>query len=357
VTDAPHFADARILVVDDQAPNVMLLERLLERWQYRNVMGTTDSGEVLELCERVRPDLVLLDLQMPAPDGYEVMRQLEPWTRGAARLPICVLTADVTPEARRRALSMGARDFLTKPFDHDEVRLRVANLLEIRRAQLDLQEQNLTLDQRVRSRTRDLERAREETLERLALAGEYRDDDTGEHAQRVGRTVAELAARLGLPAAEVAVLHRAALLHDIGKIGIADTILLKPGRLTDDEFTLMQTHTLVGADILGGTSSDVLEVSAVIARTHHEHWDGTGYPDGLDRDEIPLPGRLTAVADVFDALTHDRPYKEAWPLDAAVAEMGRLSGTHFDPAVIEVFLALDHEALLARVGDDGLPSG
>jgi len=354
MSDLPPFPEARILVVDDQAPNVTLLQRLLERWRYPNVIGTTDSSRVVGLYEELEPDLILLDLQMPDPDGFEIMRLLEPAMRGEARLPICVLTADITPEAKRRALSMGARDFLTKPFDHDEVRLRVANLLETRRAQLDLREQNVSLDQRVRARTLDLERARGETLERLALAGEYRDDDTGEHAQRVARTVCLLAERLGLPDEQLAVLLRASPLHDIGKIGISDTILLKPGKLTDDEFALMQTHAIIGADILGGTSSDVLEASAEIARTHHERWDGTGYPAGLAGEDIPLAGRLTAVADVFDALTHDRPYKAAWPVADAAAEIRRLAGSHFDPAVVEAFLELDPDALLGPVeADDG----
>jgi putative two-component system response regulator len=344
-----RFPDARILAVDDQPANVVLLERLLRRWEYKHVATTTTSSEVLGLVERQVPDLLLLDLHMPEPDGFEVMRLLEPWTRGADRLPVLVLTADVTPDTKQRALAAGARDFLTKPFDPVEVALRVENLLDARTMHHQLRRSNETLEDRVRARTHELESARRDTLDRLVLAGEFRDDDTQEHAHRVGRTVALLARRLGLPDGEADLLRRSAPLHDIGKIGISDTILLKPGRLTADEYELMKTHAVIGEQILAGSSSRVLETSAAIALTHHERWDGNGYPRGLSGEAIPLAGRLTAIADVFDALTHDRPYKAAWPVDEAVAEVRRVRGTQFDPALVDAFGALDHEALLAAV--------
>ena len=340
---------ARIVVVDDRPDNVMVLEHLLAGWRHPNVFGTSASREAVALIERVEPDLVLLDLQMPQPDGYEIMRRLEARIRGSDQLPVLVLTADISTEAKRRALTLGARDFLTKPFDPDEVRMRVDNLLELRQAHLQLREQNVSLEHRVSARTTELERARAETLERLSLAAEFRDDDTGQHAARVGRTVAMLAERLSLSEPEVTRLRRAAPLHDIGKIGIPDSILLKNGRLARSEFERMKEHTVIGAEIVAGSSSDVLELSAVIARTHHEHWDGGGYPNGLAGDEIPLAGRLTAVADVFDALTHERPYKPAWPVGDAVAEMRRLRGTQFDPAVLDAFSGIDHDHLLEPV--------
>jgi putative two-component system response regulator len=238
---------------------------------------------------------------------------------------------------------------LTKPFDPIEVELRIRNLLDTRRLQLALQRQNQTLEERVEARTHDLDLARLETLERLALAGEYRDDNTHEHAQRVGRTVALLAGSIGLDSVEVERLRRAAPLHDIGKIGIPDAILLKPARLDEHEYELMKAHTTIGHQILTGSGSQVLQLSAEIALTHHERWDGKGYPNALAGEAIPLAGRLTAVADVFDALMHRRPYKEAWPLDAALAEIGVGSGRRFDPAVIEAFRTLDAEALLAPI--------
>lgn len=340
---------ARLLVVDDQAANIMLVEHLLAHWGYDDVVSTTDSARVIDLCREQLPDLVLLDLHMPDPDGFEILRRLEPWIRGPDRLPVLVLTADVTVETRRRALSCGARDFLTKPLDAVEVELRVANLLETRRLQLELQQQALSLEQRVEERTRVLERTRLQTLERLALAGEYRDDETHEHALRVGRTAALLARRIGMPETEVEAISRAAPLHDIGKIGLPDTILLKRGRLTPDEFELMKTHAVIGEHLLAGTSFVILEMSASIALTHHERFDGTGYPQGLAGEEIPSAGRLVALADVFDALTHDRPYKAAWPVATAVAEIRSLAGTHFDPVVVEAFLTLDPMLLMSSV--------
>ena len=348
----PPFADARILIVDDQPANVMLLERLLQLWEYENILTTQDSSRVVPLVEAEVPDLVLLDLHMPAPDGFEVMRLLEPWTLGPERLPILVLTADATTETKRRALAAGARDFLTKPFDHTEVGLRVGNLLEIRRLHVELQDHNLLLEDRVRARTVEVEQARLETLERLVLAGEFRDDDTNQHAQRLGRTAGVLAERLGLPTAEADLIRRSTPLHDIGKIGVPDTILMKPGRLTPDEYEVMKTHAVIGEQILSGGSSLVLQESATIALTHHERWDGGGYPSGLQGESIPLGGRLAALADIFDALTHRRPYKAAWPVDDAVAEIRRLRGSHLDPAVVDAFDGLDHAALLEPVDED-----
>src|SRR3954447_11241692 len=219
----------------------MVLEHLLAGWRYPNVFGTTSSAQAVELVARVDPDLVLLDLQMPAPDGYEVMRRLEARIRGAERLPVLVLTADISRDAKRQALALGARDFLTKPFDPDEVRMRVDNLLELRAAHLQLRDQNLALEHRVVARTLELERARTETLERLSLAAEFRDDDTKQHAARVGRTVALLAEQFCLDDDEVARLRCAAPLHDIGKIGVPDSILLKSGGLTPEEYELMKT--------------------------------------------------------------------------------------------------------------------
>ena len=338
---------ARILVVDDQAPNVILLERMLAQWGYEHVTTTTQSHEVPALAPELQPDLILLDLQMPKPDGFELMEILAPFSAGPPRVPVLVLTADATQATRQRALAAGASDFLSKPLDPIEVRLRISNLLETRRLQIDLLGQNQMLENAVRERTKDLEHARLELMERLALAAEYRDDNTQEHARRVGRTVALIGQALGLPYDEVDVLLQAAPLHDIGKIGIPDAVLLKRAQLTLEEFALMKSHTTIGAQILSGSEFPILNAGEVIARTHHERWDGGGYPFGLAGDEIPLPGRLVAVADAFDALAHERPYKDAWPVDQAVAEIQAGAGTHFDPSVVAAFLMLDHAALLA----------
>lgn len=328
----------RILIVDDQTENVVLLERLLAVSGFANVLGTTDSAKVVALCAEEQPDLLLLDLQMPHPDGFEVMRQLEPWTRDTTRMPILVLTADNTRDTKTRALSSGASDFLTKPFDTTEVVLRVKNLLLTRMQSLELRDQNLLLERRVRERTRALEEARLEVVDRLALAAEYRDDSTGEHTKRVGRSAALIARRLDLPEETVELLQLAAPLHDMGKIAISDTILAKPGALSPDELEAVKVHTTVGGEILGRSRSDLLRMSEEIALTHHEWWDGSGYPSGLKGEQIPLSGRIVALADVFDTLTHKRPWKPPWPHQRALAEIERLRGRQFDPQVVDAFL-------------------
>jgi len=286
---------------------------------------------------------------MPKPDGFELMEILTPLIATAPRVPVLVLTADATPGTRQRALSAGASDFLSKPLDPIEVRLRISNLLETRRLELEMLSQNQLLEASVRARTDDLERARLELLERLAVAAEYRDDNTQEHAQRVGRTVALLGRSMALTGADVEVLLRAAPLHDIGKIGVPDAILLKASPLTEEEFGVMRAHTAIGAQILSGSEFELLQTAERIAASHHERWDGGGYPRGLAGEQIPLAGRLVALADVFDALVHERPYKPAWPLEQAIEEILSLRGTHFDPDVVAAFEALDHDALMTPI--------
>jgi putative two-component system response regulator len=337
---------AKILIVDDGEANVMLLEETLTQAGYTELTSTTNSSDVVALCAGKSPDLILLDLHMPHPDGYEVMELLAPWIE-ARWFPILVLTADITPAAKERALSSGARDFLTKPFDMTEVLLRIKNLLEVRFLQLELRKQNLTLEQRVYERTEELHAARLDALERLAVAAEYRDDDTREHTRRVGQTSALIARELGFPEDEIELVRIAAPLHDIGKIGIPDSILLKPGKLTSQEFARMQDHVSIGRSIVSGSDSPILEMAEQIILVHHEWWNGNGYPTGLEGSEIPITGRIVAVADVFDALTHDRPYKKAWTVEAALHEMRALSGTQFDPSVVEAFETLDHLELLS----------
>jgi putative two-component system response regulator len=329
----------RILIVDDQPANVELLEAILDGAGYKDVLGTTDPREVIRLHHEFEPDLILLDLMMPHMDGFAVMSQLAARIPAGEYLPVLVLTADITSEARARALSAGAKDFLTKPLDHLEVLLRIRNLLETRQLHLQLAAQNRMLDERVRSRTRDLEEARIEILDRLALAAEFRDDDTGQHTLRVGITSARIAECLDEAPSQVELIRRAAPLHDVGKIGIPDAILLKPGKLTPAEWRIMQTHATVGTRILRGSQAPVLQMAEQIALCHHERWDGTGYPTGFGGPDIPLAARIVAVADVYDALTHDRPYKTAWPPMDAIAEIRRQSGIQFDPDIVNAFLS------------------
>jgi putative two-component system response regulator len=347
--DSETLKNARILIVDDQVANIELLQRMLEHDGYAAVESTTDSTSVVPMCAQQPPDLLILDLHMPEVDGFDVLAELKPWFQGRW-FPVLVVTADVTTEAKQRALRDGARDFLTKPFDMVEVLLRIRNLLEVRFHQLEARKQNLMLEQLVYDRTRDLDEARLEALSRLALASEYRDDVTGEHTQRVGRTSAAIARTLGLPDVQVALIRHAAPLHDVGKIGLRDSVLMKKGRLTEEERAEMQTHVSIGRSILSGSHAPLLKMAEEIAWTHHERWDGKGYLTGLTGDQIPLSGRIVAIADVYDALTHDRPYKEAWPIDQAVTQIMAESGTHFDPLVVDAFRALDKNELLAPVG-------
>ena len=333
---------ARILIIDDQPANTLLLEGILEEEDYQSYRSITDSRQALPVFLEYQPDLILLDLQMPHLDGFEVMKQLRPRIPLDTFFPILVLTADINPETKRQALTEGAIDFLTKPFDATEVILRIRNLLQTRALHLQLQNQNQLLDKRVRERTLELEETQLEILERLALAAEYRDDDTGDHTNRVGQMSAQIAKALHLPEAEVALIRHAAPLHDVGKIAIPDAILLKPGKLTLEEFEHMKTHTTLGAKMLSGGRFPLLQMAEEIALTHHEHWNGNGY-FGWIGEAIPVAGRIVAVADVFDALTHERPYKKAWSYAEALAEIHRQNGEQFDPHVVEAFLSV-HEA-------------
>ena len=328
---------SRILIIDDQPSNIALLEGILQEEDFTCYRSVFDSREALPAFLEYLPDLVLVDLQMPYMDGFEVMKQLQACISPHDYLPILVLTADITPQAKRRALTEGAMDFLTKPFDAMEVVLRIRNLLQTRSLHLQLQNQNQILDQKVRERTVELESTQLEILERLALAAEYRDDDTGEHTKHVGQVCGRIAEALGWSPADVELIRRAAPLHDVGKIAISDLILLKPAKLTPEEFTCMKTHTTLGAKMLSGGTFPLLKLAEQIALTHHERWDGSGYI-GLREEEIPMVGRIVAVADVFDALISERPYKRPWSVQEAIAEIRRQSGAQFDPRVVEAFL-------------------
>jgi putative two-component system response regulator len=336
--DHGAFQNARILIVDDQPANVRLLEALLTKVGYRHLRSTTQSRLATGLYTEFQPDLILLDLHMPDLDGFAVMDQLRSVLADDIYLPILVLTADINENVRRRALASGAHDFLNKPFDATEVQLRIANLLRTRFLHVQLAEQNELLERKVRQRTKELEQARLEILQRLSLAADYRDDTTGDHIRRVGESSAQIARCLDLPADRVELIRQAAPLHDIGKLGVSDAILRKPGALTPEEFAHVKTHTTIGQQILADSDVPVLQLARDIAQTHHEKWDGTGYPDGRRGEAIPLAGRIVAVADVFDALTHQRPYKTAWPLERAIDEIVNQRGRHFDPTVVDAFL-------------------
>jgi putative two-component system response regulator len=329
--------NARILIVDDQEANVMLLERLLATAGYNNLMSTMDSRQVLLIFGKFQPDLILLDLNMPHLDGYAVMQQIGPRMKEGEYLPILVLTAEINAEAKQKALTTGAKDFLTKPLDATEVLLRIRNLLETRYLHLRMQDQKQLLEEQVEEKTHELEQARVEILEKLAMAAEFRDDPTGEHPKRVGELAGILARAAGLPKAQVELIRQAAPLHDVGKIAVSDAILRKPGPLTPEEFEQVKLHASLGARILSGSQVPLLQLAEEIALYHHERWDGTGYAN-LREQAIPVAARIVAIADAFDVMTHDRPYRKAVSKADAMAEMTAQSGRQFDPRLVEAFL-------------------
>jgi putative two-component system response regulator len=348
IREETRHPEARIFIVDDEKPNVALLEDMLASAGYWHIVSATDPTRALDIVDGFDPDLILLDLHMPKIDGFELMARLRTVAQNAD-VPIIVLTADATPAAKHRALSVGAQDFLSKPFDVREVLLRIQNMLDSRFLHKDLREEKEHLEHRVRERTKDLEEAQTEAFERLALAAELRDDDTGQHTRRVGATAALVAQALGQDAADVAMIQRAAALHDVGKIGIPDSILLAPRKLTPEEFEIVKTHTQLGAHILSGSRIPALVMAEEIAWSHHERWDGTGYA-GVAGEAIPLVGRITTVVDVFDALTHERPYKRAWTVDEAISEIDQQRGRQFDPFVVAAFMDVQEVAASISVG-------
>ncbi len=349
--------ESRILIVDDEPANLQLLERLLETEGYSNVLAVGDPRDVALLWDAYKPDLLLLDLMMPYLNGFTVMQQLKDdgSIGNGDYVPIMVLTADATSQTLDRALTSGANDFLTKPFDHNEVQLRVRNLLETRALHVALAESNVVLERTVRERTEhlskslaDLKSSREETIKRSSIACELRDDDTGRHIQRMSRYCGILASAVGLNEAGGGIMEMASQMHDVGKIGIPDAVLMKPGKLDPEERVIMEQHAKIGYGVLSGSDSDLLILAASIALTHHEWVDGGGYPRGLAGHDIPIEGRIAAIADVFDALTNNRVYRPRFPVRKALEIMEADRGTHFDPDLLDMFVKVLPEILEAQ---------
>ena len=328
--------DANILIVDDHAANVALLSKILKQAGYQNVFSTTDSEQALALYQDHNIDLLLLDIRMPRLDGFEVMLQLQSLVNHDY-LPIIVLTAELTKETRSKALSRGAKDFLTKPFDYEEVLLRIRNILEVRILHNQIRQQNENLEDAVKKRTQELEDSRLEIIQRLGVAAEYKDNETGNHVLRMSKFSQLLAKAAGLSDEFADIILYTAPMHDIGKIGIPDRVLLKPGKLDAEEWEIMQSHVTIGGEILSGSDSKLMVTARNIALSHHEKWDGSGYPNGTSGEDIPIEGRICAICDVFDALTSERPYKEAWPIEKAMNLIREESGRHFDPTLTILF--------------------
>lgn len=336
--DAADILMASILIVDDIDANVLLLTRMLASAGYSSITSTSDPLEVCELYRKNRYDLVLLDLQMPGMDGFQVMdglKDVEP----EGFLSVIVITAQ--PEHKLRALRSGAKDFISKPFEQAEVLARVNNILNVTLMQKMLHNYNEQLEERVRTRTADLQKSYQETIFTMMRAAEYKDEDTGAHVQRIGYFCRELATILGQDKEFIHMIFFASPMHDIGKIGIPDHILLKPGMLTPEEWTVMKSHTVMGSKILGSSQSPYLKMGAEIALNHHECWDGGGYPNGLSGESIPLAARIMYICDIYDALRSRRPYKAAFDhpkaLDIISHGDNRTLPIHFDPTVSAAF--------------------
>lgn len=344
MTTSPcNFPDARILVIDDNPDNVRLVERVLQHVGYKRIIVMTDPGLAMRSVREAEPDLLLLDIRMPKHDGYEILSMMREPNSSLESVPVLVFTADKSAIARPKAFDAGASDFLTKPGDVEEIILRVRNFLHIRSLHLQLAASKAELESRVLERTKELSNARMEALEVLARAAEYRDDVTGWHAKRVGELSAMIARQMKLPGDLVEAVHLAAPLHDVGKIAVPDSILLSEGKLDEKQLVLMRRHTTVAKVIFGDAVSPLMRLALEIATCHHEQWNGAGYPEGLHGEAITLSARIVAVADVYDALTSERPYKQAVPHEVAVAEISAQSGHHFDPKVVKAFLEVVYD--------------
>ncbi|MBL8035355.1 MAG: response regulator [Leptospiraceae bacterium] len=327
---------AVILAVDDTPTNLVILEKALKKPKYQTVAARSGK-EALEKLVTTKPDLILLDIMMPVLDGFQVCREIKK-LQDFASVPVIFLTAMEDKKYLKEAYAAGGVDFIQKPFHISELEARVNTHLEIHRLRDHLKCEVERRTKQLSEALVRLEGANVEILNRMSLASEFRDNETGNHLKRMSRYSVAIGRAAGLPADELLLLESASRLHDVGKIGIPDSILLKPGKLTDDEFSVMKKHPEIGFQLLAGLDSELTRVAADIALTHHEKFDGTGYPRALKGDAIPLVGRIVAIADVFDALTTPRPYKKAWTQADATAFIKGASGTHFDPSLVSCFL-------------------
>jgi putative two-component system response regulator len=339
-----RILNAKILIIDDEPMSVRLLTQILQKSGFENITTTQDPTQAVALYEQLQPNCIILDLNMPKMSGHDVIKELQKHVT-EDYLPIIVISAEEDPNAKFMALDLGAKDFLSKPYDRTEVFLRIRNLIEVRLLHTQVKNHNKILEERVTERTQELYNTQVDVIQRLARAIEYRDSETGMHVIRMSRYSHLLAQKAGLSTQESELILIASPLHDIGKIGIPDHVLQKPGKLTEQEFQIMKTHASIGEELLSGGTSDFLRVAREIAGSHHEKWDGGGYPRGLKGENIPLNGRICGLCDAFDALTTKRCYKLAWTPADAFAEIQRCAGAHFDPNLAKIFLENTQEFL------------
>jgi putative two-component system response regulator len=336
------YAQAEIVLVEPEPESMESLRHVLETGGYPHVREMQDALELGPYLQDADPDLLVLDVDLPEMDGPDFLAALTAGLGPDTFLPILALVPPADPAASRRSIRAGAKDYLPKPPDPEELLLHVHTLLDTRFVHLRLRETKELLEDLVRRRTFELRQAQQEMLGLLSRVAEVRDDATGEHTKRVGRLSGLLARELGLPPDEVRLVAQAAPLHDLGKIAITDRILLKEGGFeTLEERVEMRQHASLGAQLLAGANSELLRMARDIAASHHERWDGEGYPQGLRGEEIPISARIVALADVFDALTHARPYKPAWTVSAALAEIRQERGWQFDPQVVDALLRIE----------------
>ena len=324
-----------VLVVDDTETNIdVMLDILADQYE---VSVALDGESAIEIAMEEQPDIILLDIMMPGMDGYEVCQQLQ--QRQESRdIPIIFVTAKNEVEDETKGFALGAVDYITKPISPAVTKARIKTHIQLKQAQEAIKNQNHILEEKVQHRTTELRETQLDIIRKLCRAAEFRDNETGLHVIRMSHYARSIALSSGMNDREATLLLNAAPMHDVGKIGIPDHILLKPGKLTEEEFRIIQTHTEIGADIIGKNESPVLNMAHLIAYTHHEKWNGKGYPRKLRNTEIPIVGRITAIADVFDALTSKRPYKQAWSIDKTIDLIRQESGTHFDPKLVKAFL-------------------
>ena len=317
-----------VLVVDDTPENIDVLVGILKD-EY-HVKAAINGEMALKIVHATPPDIILLDIMMPGIDGYEVCRRLKA-DYTTRHIPVIFITAKIGMQDEIMGFELGAVDYITKPVSPPIVKARV-------RTHLALYDQNRELDRMVHIKTEQLHETRLQIIQRLGRAAEYKDNETGMHVIRMSHYSRILGLAAGMSDAEADMLLNAAPMHDIGKIGIPDSILRKPGKLDEGEFEIMKTHCMIGAEILGDDTSELLQLAKVVALTHHEKWNGFGYPHGLSGEEIPRVGRIVAIADVFDALTSERPYKKAWSVEDAVELLQTSAGEHFDPLLVSLFV-------------------